>query len=80
MITVKSPFVQQTLAAITFVLVPGALSMIWPGIMAFFLGVLLLLESFSAEQEMVVLSWSEVGHMSIAIASLRRCGLLTTLF
>jgi hypothetical protein len=32
MITVKRQFVQRTLAAITLVLVLGALSMIWPAI------------------------------------------------
>ncbi|MBX3332166.1 MAG: hypothetical protein KF722_17310 [Nitrospira sp.] len=49
MITVKSQFVQRTLAAITLVLVLGALSMIWPAIIGLFLGVLLLLQSCSAE-------------------------------
>ena len=45
MITAQTPFVQHTLAAITFVLVIGALAMIWPGIIALFLGMLLLLQS-----------------------------------
>ena len=79
MITVKSPLVQQTLAAITFVLVVGALSMIWPIIITLFLGVLLLLQSCSPEQEIAVLSWSEVGHFSIGFASLRRPGLSSIL-
>ncbi len=73
MITVKSPFVQQTLAAITLVLILFALSMIWPGIIALFLGVLLLLQS-CAEQEIAVLSWTEVGNVPIVFASLRRLG------
>ena len=72
MITAKSQFLQLTLSAITFVFVIGALSMIWPGIIALFLGVLWLLQSFSAEQEMVVLSWAEVGNLPIVVASLRR--------
>ncbi len=75
MITVKNQFLQLMLSAITFVLVVGALSMIWPGILALFLGVLWLLQSFSAEQELVVLSWAEVGNASIVFASLRRPGL-----
>lgn len=76
MLRVKSPLVQQTLAGITLVLVIGALSMIWPGIMALFLGVLLLLlQSCSAGQEIVVLSGIEVGNMSVVFASFRRPGL-----
>jgi len=72
MITVKSQFLQLTLSAITFIVVIGALSMIWPGITALFLGVLLLFQSFSAEPEVVVLSWAEVNNVSIVFASLRR--------
>jgi hypothetical protein len=60
MITAQSQFLQLTLSAVTFVVVIGALSMIWPAIIALFLGVLWLLQSFSAEQAMVVLSWAEV--------------------
>lgn len=75
MIKVQSQFVQQVLAAITLVLVLGALSMIWPAIIAVFLGVLLLLQSCGAEQEIALLSWTEVGNVSIAFASLRRPGL-----
>ncbi|MDF0676606.1 MAG: hypothetical protein P0120_20065 [Nitrospira sp.] len=77
MITVKSQFVQQMLAAITFALVLGTLSMIWPVILSIFLGVLLLLQSFSAEPEIAVLSWAEVGNVPIVVASLRRAGLPT---
>jgi hypothetical protein len=75
MSTVKSQFLQLTLSAITFVLVIGALSLIWPAIIALFLGALLLLQSLGAEQEMAVLSWTEVGHFSLGFASLRRPGL-----
>lgn len=73
MITVKSQFLQLTLSAITFALVLGALSMIWPGIIALFLGVLLLLQS-CAEREIAALSWAEIGNMPIVFASLRRPG------
>jgi hypothetical protein len=75
MITVKSQFFQLTLAALTFFLVLGTLSMIWPAIIAVFLGVLLLLQSFSAEQEIAVLSWTEIGNLSVVFAALRRPGL-----
>ena len=79
MIIVKSQFFQLTLSAITFVLIVGALSMIWPAIIALFLGALLLLQSLGAEQEMAVLSWTEVGQISIVFASLRRPGLPASL-
>jgi hypothetical protein len=72
MITAKSQFLQLTLSAITFVVVIGALSMIWPAIIALFLGALWLLQSFSVEPEMAVLSWTEVGNLPIVFASLRR--------
>jgi ascorbate-specific PTS system EIIC-type component UlaA len=75
MITGKSQFLQLTVSAITFGLVVGALSMIWPAIIALFLGVLWLLQSFNAEQEMVVVSWREVENASIVFASLRRSDL-----
>lgn len=69
MITVKSQFLQLTLSAITFILVLGALSLIWPGIIALFLGFLLLLQSCHAERVIAALSWTEVGHVSIVFAS-----------
>ena len=72
MITVKSPLTQQMLVAITFVFVVGALSIIWPAIIALFLSALLLLQSLGAEQEVVVLSWAEVENASIVFASFRR--------
>ncbi|NJN69160.1 MAG: hypothetical protein HC801_01820 [Nitrospira sp.] len=75
MSTVKSQFVQHTWAAIAFVLVLGALSMIWPSIIAVSLGILLLLQSLNADQEIAVLSWKEVGNVLIVLASLRQSGL-----
>lgn len=69
MTTTQSPFTQHTLATITLVLVLGALAMIWPGIMALFLGVFLLLKSCSAEQETAGLSWTEIGNLAIVFAS-----------
>ena len=79
MIKPKSSFGEQTLAGITLVLILGALSMIWPGIFALFLGVLLLIQSCNAEQEILALSWNEFGNLSIVAASLRRPGLLAIL-
>lgn len=70
MITVKSQFVQLTLSAIALVLALGALSLIWPGIIALFLGVFMLLQSCSAEQEISALSWTEVGNVPIVFAAL----------
>ena len=75
MITVKSQFLQLTLSAITFIVVIGALSMIWPAIIALFLGALLLLQSLGTEPEMAVLSWNEMGHVPLVVASFRRPGL-----
>ena len=75
----QEPVRQQTLAAITLVLVLGALSMIWPAIIALFLGVLLLLQSCCAEQEIAMLPWTEVGNVSTVFASLRRPTLPTIL-
>jgi hypothetical protein len=75
MITVKSQFLQLTLSAITFALVVGALSMIWPVMIALFLGALLLLQSLGTEPDVAVLSWTEIGHVPIVVASLRRADL-----
>ncbi len=75
MIKVQSQFVQQTLGALALVLFLGALAMIWPTIIALLLGALLLLQSCGAEQEITVLSWTEVGNWPIVLASLRRPGL-----
>ena len=79
MITVKSQLLQLTLSAITFLLVVGALSMIWPAIIGLFLGVLLLLQSLGTEPDVAMLSWTEVGNLPIVVASLRRPGLPTFL-
>jgi len=70
MSTVKSQFFQLTWAVITFVLVVGALSMIWPAIIALFLGALLLIQSCCAEQAVVVLSWVEVSNVPVVVATL----------
>jgi hypothetical protein len=64
---IKSPFAQHTLAAITFVLTVGVLSMVWPGIIALFLGMLLLLQYCGAGQT-VALSWTEIGNLAIVFA------------
>lgn len=79
MTTRKSQLVQHTLTAITLVLVLGALSMIWPGIIAVFLGVLLLLQALTASQEIALLSWIEGGNVPIIFSSLRRPALATIL-
>jgi len=79
MIKAKIPPVQQTVVAFTFFLILGALSMIWPGIIALFVGVFLLFQSCGVEQEIAVSSWAEVGNMPIFFASLRRPGLSATL-
>jgi hypothetical protein len=79
MITAKNQFLQLMLSAITFVFVIGALSMIWPAIMAVFLGVLWLLQSFTTEPEVVVLSWAEVSNVLVVVATLGRPGLPTML-
>ncbi len=79
MITMKSPFIQHILTAITLAFVLGALSMVWPAILAVFLSILLLLQSVSAEPEVAVLSWAEVGNVSMVIDALRRPDLSTIL-
>lgn len=68
MITVKNQLVQLTSAAIIFVMIFGVL-MIWPGIMALFLGVFLLLQSCGAEQETATVSWTEAGNVPAIFAS-----------
>lgn len=69
MVTLKNQLVQLMSAAIILVMVFGLLSLIWPIIIALFIGVLLLLRSYSAEQETAVLSWTEIGHVSIIFTS-----------
>lgn len=68
---VKSRFAQHALAALSLIVVLGALSMIWPVIIAVFLGILLLLHSFSSDQELVVLSCVEIGQVPMVVSSLR---------
>lgn len=72
MTTTRSQIGQHALEAMTVLFVLGALSMIWPGIIAIFFGIFLLLQSCGAEQEIVVLSWAEISNMPMAFTSLRR--------
>ncbi|MBH0191430.1 MAG: hypothetical protein HP492_06640 [Nitrospira sp.] len=75
MITPKVQFGRHTLEAMTVVFVFGALSMIWPSIIAISFGIFLLLQSFlGAEQAIAILSWAEVSHLPIALSSFRRFG------
>lgn len=76
MISVKSPFVQQMLVAMTLFATIGALSVVWPAIIALALSVFLLFHSFGSEQEIVLLSGTEISHMSILFTVLRCPGLL----
>ncbi len=71
MIMLKNQFAQQVVAGITLIFVLGALSIIWPTIIAVFLGILLLLQSLSAEPEIARLSWAEVGNASVVVDVLR---------
>jgi len=79
MITMKSPWVQQTLVAMTLFAAIGALSVVWPAIIALGLSVFLLFHSLGAGQEIVLLSGTEVSQMSILFTSLQRPGLLAIL-
>lgn len=79
MVTVKSRFGHLTLETITFFLILGVLSMIWPAIIVLFLGAFLLLQWFSTEPEVVMLVWAEVENVPIVVASIQRPGLPTTL-
>lgn len=75
MTTPKSQLAQHAFAAMILVLVLGALSMIWPGIIALAFGIFLLLQSCGGEQEIAMLSWAEINSLPIAFTSLRRPGL-----
>ncbi len=76
----KSQIGQHALEAMTVMFVLGALSMIWPGIIALVFGVFILLQSFlEAGQEMAILSWAEVSNVSVVFTSLRRFGSPTIL-
>mgnify|MGYP001356557603 CR=1 FL=1 len=79
MITMKSLFVQQTLVTMALFVALGALSVIWPAILAFALSVFLLFHSLGSGQEIVLLSGSEVTQMSILFTSLQRPALLAIL-
>lgn len=72
MIMFKSQFVQLVFTAITLGFILCALSMIWPAIIAVFLGILLLLQSLGTEPEIARLSWSEVDNVSVVIGAFRR--------
>jgi hypothetical protein len=71
MIKVKNRPFQLLLSVIWFVLVIGSLSMVWPAIIALFLGAVLLLQTCCFEEVIAMLSWVEGEHTSV-VASLRR--------
>lgn len=75
MMTMKSPFIQQTLVAMTLFAAIGALSVVWPAIIALVFSIFLLFHSFGAGQEVVLLSGVDVTQMSILFTSLQRSGL-----
>jgi len=79
MISVKSPFAQQTLVTMMVVLAIGALSTTWPAIIALMLSAFLLFLPISVQQEIVFLSWTEVENVSTFFTALRRSGLLAIL-
>ena len=66
----KSPLAQQTASGMIILLVFGALSTIWPAILALFYGVLVLLQSCSADHEILALSVVEFWSLSSVAASL----------
>lgn len=70
MIKAKRQYLQLALSALTFVLVIGALSMVWPAIIALFLGAILLLQSCCLEELLAMLSWAAIGHMPNATSLL----------
>jgi hypothetical protein len=73
MMTPKNQVGRHALEAMTVVFVLGALSMIWPGIIALAFGICLLLQSFlGAEQELAILSWTELNNLPMVFTSLRR--------
>lgn len=59
---VKNPLVQQTLSGMIIMVVFGALSTTWPAILALFYGVLVLLQSCSADHEILTLAWVEFSN------------------
>ena len=72
MITDKSKFLKLMVSPIMIGFVIGALSMIWPCIIALLLGVLLLLQSFAVDQRVVLRSRAEVNNILVIVASSRR--------
>lgn len=79
MISVKSPFAQQTLVTMMLFVAIGALSATWPAIIALMLSAFLLFLPISVQQEIVFLSWTEVENMSTLFTAFRRSGLLAIL-
>jgi hypothetical protein len=71
MIKVTRQALQLARSVIIFVLVIGSLSMVWPAIIALFLGAVLLLQTCCFEEVIAMLSWVEGEHTSV-VASLRR--------
>jgi hypothetical protein len=69
MVTAKSQFSHHAMAATVFVLVLGALSMIWPGIMALVVGLFLVLQSFGVEPQLTVLTGAELSNLPIVFTS-----------
>ena len=59
----KSPLAQQTVSGMIILLVFGALSTIWPAILALFYGVLVLLQSCSTEHEILTLAGVEFPNI-----------------
>ena len=72
MMTPKSQVGRHALEAMTVVFVLGALSMIWPGILALVFGLFLLIQPFGAGQEIAILSWAEISNVPMVFSSLRR--------
>jgi hypothetical protein len=73
MMTPNVRFGRHALEAMTVVFVFGALSVIWPSIIALSIGIFLLLQSFlGAEQTIAILSWTEVSHLPVVFSSFRR--------
>jgi hypothetical protein len=79
MVLIKRQFVEWTVMTITVFLVFFALSLIWPVLIALFLGVLLLLQYCCAGPQIVVLSWAGVNHLPIIFDPLR-CPSLAVIF
>lgn len=67
--TMKSPFVQQTLVAMMLFATIGTLSVIWPATIAVVLSVFMLFHSFGAGQEIILLSGTEISHMSVILTA-----------